>query len=100
MTSATPIAGQIAVVKSLYSWDLVRVESATTKQFKGSVRESYVRTIPFSQCVFCGDEASARQLYDRLISSEAQCRDEKRKAEERYEKRDAELIAAALGASS
>src|SRR5687768_5698267 len=97
-----PKPGQFAVIISQFNkWDLIAVQSATTKQFEGvSVwyGGGYERTIPIRDCVYCGDEASARLLHERLVSSEAQRTDEQRKAGERCRARNELLIAAAVAA--
>lgn len=93
----TPVAGQFAVVKSEYQWELISVESVTAKQFRGvEAKYGYKRTISAEKCRYCGDEASARKLYERLISSQAQYNDERQKTADRRKTRDAELIAAAI----
>ena len=95
----TPIVGQFAIIRSDYAgWILVSVESATDKQFKGRQDGGgWKRTVSTSLIKYCGDEASARKLYERLISSRAQFIDEEQKAIERLKARDDVLIAAATG---
>lgn len=101
MTDSKPTPGQFAVVKTTYRWILFRVEYATEKQMKGT-EDGYtlLRTVPLNQCMYFGDEAPARLLRDRLVSSDAQHDDENRKANERRSKRNAELISAAKGDAS
>jgi hypothetical protein len=99
--TAGPIVGQFAIIRAdCVGWHLVSVESVTAKQFKGHQDGTrWKRTVSTSLVEYCGDEATARKLYARLISSRAQFNDENQKARDRLKARDDGLIAAATGAN-
>jgi hypothetical protein len=89
--------GDFVVVGRPYGrFAMVRVSKVTAVQFKASgewsSRDSVYRTV---DAVYAGPEAAAAKVLERLVSSRALYDDEKRKAGERLEKRQADIIARA-----
>lgn len=90
--------GDFAVIRRRYNWAVLGVSKVTDKQIKAFGEwSSRDHTYQRHAVVFAGPEEDARRLYERLTSSEALCRDDERRANERRNKRNAELIAKARG---
>lgn len=94
------VPGHFAVLRRRYRYVVLQVSSVTAKQFKAPGEwSSREHTYQRGDVIFAGEEADAKLLTERLKSSDALCANEKRLADERCEKRNADLIAKARGAS-
>jgi len=94
-----PYVNGFAIVHGQFGWSLIHVSKTTERQFKGDSCDGYsryTRTVPTSECRYCGEEAPSRLLFERLISSDAQLNKEKHDAELRRDKRNGDLISSAL----
>lgn len=89
--------GDFAIVQGQFGFELIEVTSITPRQFKGNKvgYSRYSRTVRMENCSFFGPEDVTRRLHARLMSSDALCDDDHRKASQRRAKRNAELLAAA-----
>jgi hypothetical protein len=89
-------AGDWAVIRDSWATYVREIERVTDKcVYAGGEYSSRAHRHDRHKILFAGPEAVAQLLANRLVSSHAQCNEDCRKAQERRDRRDADLIAKA-----